>query len=444
MNRLPLDFVGTLIEALLIFILYMVTHGRRQEINLRPVRIVLFMLLFAVMNNLVGAFMPDGISSFVITLLGIGMVYGFLRANLLASVIIVISSMLIVKAVEIPVVLLAVVFTGKEVGVMVTDDALYTVLFGITKSLEVLIGYLLYRSRISFQKYRPFRREASLLSNLLIQSGLIALLVYISTSGAARNSDPVLYTVFSFGALLLLFAIGALDLAERERTVRMLGEYHVQENQIQQMKEAMAIIRREKHDFANHIATIQGIVSLKRSNALDLIGSYLEGVGIALQRTFRTFDTGNDYLDGLLALKHHRAQEQGITLQVDINAPFHLLSLPRMELISVVSNLVDNAFDSFDGISVEEPCIHVETCLKDGWFQLAVRDNGRQIPMEISERIFKEGFSTKNKADGERGYGLAITKRIVETGKGSIQVVSNAAETEFLILLPVEARQAAG
>lgn len=444
MSRLPLDFVGTLMEAVLIFFLYMVAHGRRQDLHLRPLRIVLFIFLFAVMNNLVGTYTPAGISSFLITLTAIGMVYGFLRANLLASVIIVFSSLLIVMAIEVPCVLLMVLFSGKGVEAVVADDNLYHILFAITKPLQVLVGYLLYRSRISFEKYRPFRQEASLLSNLLIESGLVGLIVYMSTSGATHSRDPLLYTAFSYGALVMLFVIGALDLVERDRTVRMLGEYHVQENQIKQMKEAMTIIRREKHDFANHIATIQGIVSLKRPNALEMAGSYLEGVGVALQRTFRTFDTGNDYLDGLLALKHHKAQEKGISLQVDIDASFSLLSLPRMDLISVVSNLVDNAFDSFEGVVVEAPRVQVETRMADGWFQLAVRDNGRPIPMEISERIFKEGFSTKNKSDGDRGYGLAITKRIIEAGKGSIQVVSNAVETEFLIGLPVQVQKENG
>ncbi len=443
MNRLPLDFVGTLMEALLIYFIYMVAHGRRHDHQVRPLRVVLFFLLFGTMNNLVGYFTPTGISSLLITVTAIGMVYGFLRANLLASVLIVVSSLILVMAIELPTVMVTVLLTGRTVEAVIAGDDTYVIVFAVAKTLQVIAGYLLYRSRISLERLRPFRREASLISNLLIQTCLVGLIVYIALSGSATGEHQTLYAVFSYGGILMLFAFGVLDLLERNRAVSIMADYQVKDTQIQQMKEATAVIRREKHDFANHIATIQGIVSMKRPNALDAIGAYLESVGIELQRTFRSFDTGNDYIDGLLALKHHKAQEQGIDLQVDVAAPFNLLRVPRTELISVVSNLVDNAFDSFAGMEVDGPVVQVETRLEGGQFLLFVRDNGKQIPMEISERIFQEGFSTKMKPEGERGYGLAITRRIIEQHRGTIQVVSSQRETEFQIVLPAVEKKAA-
>jgi len=443
MNRLPLDFVGTLMEALLIYFIFMVAHGRRHDHQVRPLRVILFFLLFATMNNLVGYFAPAGISSLLITVTAIGMVYGFLRANLLASVLIVVSSLILVMAIELPAVMVTVLITGRTVEEVIAGDDTYVIVFSVVKILQVLAGYLLYRSRLSLERLRPFRREASLVSNLLIQTCLVGLIVYIALSGTAAGENQALYAIFSYGGILMLFAIGVLDLMERNRAVELLADYQVKDNQIKQMKEATAVIRREKHDFANHIATIQGIVSLKRPNALEAIGAYLESVGVELQRTFRSFDTGNDYIDGLLGLKHHKAQEQGIDLQVDVVAPFSTLHFPRTELISVVSNLVDNAFDSFSDMEVDHPVVQVETRIEKDQFQLFVRDNGRQIPMEISERIFQEGFSTKMKAEGERGYGLAITRRIIEQHGGSIQVVSNPKETEFQIVLPVVGKKMA-
>ena len=441
MNRLPLDFVGTLMEALVVFFLYMVYYGKRQELRLRPFRHILFFFLFATMNNLVGHFFLDGISALVVALTAIGIVYGFLRAGLIPSVIIVISSMLIIIATEIPVLMATVFLTGKDIEAILEDDLLYALMFGVTKPLQVLIAYLLFRSKLSLQRFRMFHREAPLLANQLMQILLVSMVIILSTISAVDRETHVMYTVLSFSSVLILFALSLIDLHEREQTQQMLADYKIQATQIENMKQAMSVIRREKHDFSNHINTLRGIVGLRKENALESLAAYLEGISDDLHHSFRTFDTGDDYLDSLLALKYQLAQTRGVGLVVDIQAPFTALHMKRTEFISIMSNLIDNAFDAFDtfdSVQTAPPLVKITTQITDGAFVITISDNGKPVPMEISERIFEEGFSTKAKQEAERGYGLAITKRLVEQEKGTIQLTSNKWETAFQITLPVK------
>ena len=59
-------------------------------------------------------------------------------------------------------------------------------------------------------------------------------------------------------------------------------------------------------------------------------------------------------------------------------------------------------------------------------FCIEIPDNGDIIPEEVIKRIFEKGFSTKTKEKGDHGYGLYITKQLVEHNNGSISVESTS------------------
>ena len=71
---------------------------------------------------------------------------------------------------------------------------------------------------------------------------------------------------------------------------------------------------------------------------------------------------------------------------------------------------------------------------RDGWVELAVRDEGSGIPPEVLEKLFDPFFTTK--AAGT-GLGLAIAHRLVEAHGGRLRA-RNRAEggAEFTVVLP--------
>ncbi|WP_368076265.1 ATP-binding protein [uncultured Clostridium sp.] len=50
--------------------------------------------------------------------------------------------------------------------------------------------------------------------------------------------------------------------------------------------------------------------------------------------------------------------------------------------------------------------------------------------------MFDTGFTTKENQNKENGFGLSITKEIIERNNGSISVKSNDSFTEFKIKFP--------
>ena len=70
---------------------------------------------------------------------------------------------------------------------------------------------------------------------------------------------------------------------------------------------------------------------------------------------------------------------------------------------------------------------------------MTVEDNGPGIAPELQGRIFDRfarGDSSRQRASGSTGLGLAIAQAVVEAHGGSIAVASTPGATRFTVTLP--------
>jgi signal transduction histidine kinase len=65
---------------------------------------------------------------------------------------------------------------------------------------------------------------------------------------------------------------------------------------------------------------------------------------------------------------------------------------------------------------------------------LLIKDNGKGIPKEMQEKLFRPNFTTKTSG---MGLGLAIVKNIIESSGGTITYETKEDQgTTFIITLP--------
>jgi sensor histidine kinase regulating citrate/malate metabolism len=153
-----------------------------------------------------------------------------------------------------------------------------------------------------------------------------------------------------------------------------------------------------------------------------------------MNSSFKYLDTGNDYIDGLLSIKNSYAMKNNINFDVMIEEPFSSVKIRENELISIVSNLVDNAFEAFQLKSyIDDKKIFITTFKENKKFCIEIEDNGDIIPEDIQKKIFDKGFSTKTKESSDHGFGLFITKQLIEQNNGTISVESSPESTKFLV-----------
>jgi len=205
------------------------------------------------------------------------------------------------------------------------------------------------------------------------------------------------------------------------------------------MDEIISIIRQEKHDFANHINVIQALCCLEKPDTIESIKKYLFTLSNGIHSSFKYLYTGNDYIDAILSIKSNYAAINDIQFHVVINELFSTINIKQDELISIMSNLVDNAFEALKSKAVDEyKEIAITTYLKDKEFCIEVANNGDVIPLITVTKIFDRGYSTKTNKGKDHGYGLFITRQFVEHNNGVITVKSTEEKTRFLIRFKLE------
>jgi signal transduction histidine kinase len=152
----------------------------------------------------------------------------------------------------------------------------------------------------------------------------------------------------------------------------------------------------------------------------------------------------NRPVEEVFDLMASRAQEYGISLEMDLDKNLPDLWFDLEEIYRCLLNLVTNAIDACAevGSSGEKGVVVLRSFRPEGWaVEYQVVDNGCGMDEETRAKIFQSFFSTK----GSRGTGLGlmITKKIVDEHGGVIEVESQKAKgSKFSIRLPEREKSA--
>lgn len=306
------------------------------------------------------------------------------------------------------------------------------------KTLQIISVILIFKFNSYFVKLKLFEKEGRIFANLIIELGVFSIFMFCANFSIFNIKSIQIYNIFIFILYFTFLMVKFRSLREKEMLVNINNTYKVQKQQIKNMEEIISIIRQEKHDFANHINVIQGLCLLNKPNTVERINNYVKKISGTIHSSFRYLDTGNDYIDGMLSIKNNYAMKNNIDFKVIIDEPFSLIKIREDELISIISNLVDNAFEAFNKSDVENKEISIITFKEGMNFCIEIADNGDEIPEGIKTKIFEKGFSTKKEQKDGHGFGLYIIKQLVEKNNGSILLESTPKRTKFTVKFKME------
>jgi two-component system, OmpR family, sensor histidine kinase SenX3 len=131
------------------------------------------------------------------------------------------------------------------------------------------------------------------------------------------------------------------------------------------------------------------------------------------------------------------ADTVGIPLSVAPVATDLVVAGDRSQLVSAVTNLLDNA------VKYSEPGepVEVEATVAGGSICISVRDHGIGIPSRDLERIFERFYRVdraRSRATGGTGLGLSIVRHVAQAHGGDVTVVSTEGEgSTFLLRVPL-------
>lgn len=175
-------------------------------------------------------------------------------------------------------------------------------------------------------------------------------------------------------------------------------------------------LRAQNHEFMNRLHTIAGLIQLEEyDEALQFISDIAKvrsNVSSILTENIK--DTA---LSALLLSKYNKAEEYRIKLKIDENSRVTRLpeGMTSDEIVSVIGNLIENSIDEVENDGTGY--VHIKMYGDEQYLRIIVRDNGGGIPLEYREKIYEQGFSTK---EGQRGHGMYIVKKIIDEYSGTI------------------------
>ena len=133
-----------------------------------------------------------------------------------------------------------------------------------------------------------------------------------------------------------------------------------------------------------------------------------------------------------IAVLAAKAKMKSASIKLDIPGDLPKVGAYGGELNQVWSNLIENALDALP----EGGEVAVTARGEKDKVVVRIVDNGSGIPEDVLPRIFDPFFTTKPMGQGT-GLGLDISRRIVLSHEGTIDVDSKPGKTEFRIALPV-------
>jgi signal transduction histidine kinase len=134
---------------------------------------------------------------------------------------------------------------------------------------------------------------------------------------------------------------------------------------------------------------------------------------------------------------HAMMQEAGVHFDLRIDPKLEVIRSDRRKTRQIITNLLTNAIN-YCGRDKPNKTVVLEFRLDLDSCQISVEDSGIGIPQEHLESIFDE-FKRVSLSEVIKGagLGLAITKRLVEELKGTIEVDSEIGQgSRFVVTIP--------
>lgn len=198
--------------------------------------------------------------------------------------------------------------------------------------------------------------------------------------------------------------------------------------------------------IAEQLQTLLSDEKLDREMVAKLLGKIVELTGriAAIIKGLRMFsrNAGMDPLQkesvagilrSTLSFCEHKFKSEGIEVAVKYPDESIALDCRPTQISQVVLNLLNNARDAI--MTLPERWIRVDVESGVDHVEVSVTDSGPGIDAMLRAKIFQPFFTTKPVGLGT-GLGLSVSKGIIESHQGSLNLDTACGNTRFIIRLP--------
>jgi C4-dicarboxylate-specific signal transduction histidine kinase len=138
-------------------------------------------------------------------------------------------------------------------------------------------------------------------------------------------------------------------------------------------------------------------------------------------------------IEETLGICREKFKIHDIKIEVENSNPLFQVECREVQLVQVLLNLLNNAYDAIE--KLPEKWVKIEVKENPESVDISLTDSGGGLSQSIKDRIYEPFFTTKEVGKGT-GLGLSISKGIVELHKGKLWLDDKCKNTRFVISLP--------
>lgn len=235
----------------------------------------------------------------------------------------------------------------------------------------------------------------------------------------AQDLDQLKVILPVVNLITLLLSCSVLYLIKR------LGDFNRKEIELQFLQNHLSQIEKmhqtqqaKNHEHARHLQIIQSMLYLEEQEEAQ---NYINGLAQVNSNMEEFVYVGNYALTALLNTKQISAETKGIEFIFSCTCDLSNLPVSNWDLCSILGNLIDNAFEAV-ALNDFEKKVTLEIKYNNLLYKFFVYNNGPKLTEKEIKKIFSPGYSTKDTIG--RGYGLFLTKQLIDKYEGKISVFS--------------------
>ena len=295
-----------------------------------------------------------------------------------------------------------------------------TVAHFILLVIMIPVGIMLFRSdpaqRLLAAYYYDNKEPLfGILAGFLV---IYALLINVLAPEDTAYSNKKLEILLLIGVYVILNGVFIYNLYIKRRTEKELFKSHEYEDYLHELMDQM---KSREHEYKNHI---QHIISISEDDEIDdvrkRIHEYADQIVDQDSVTTKGAITDNIAASIFLYQAKKRAEDEEVHFEYYIDKPFPEYRIPEKDLVELVSNAINNAFEAASDLEPEKRSV----------FILFQKDHIEVINTMACLEDVEYGVSTKGR---ERGYGRLNMKRIAD--KYGIKLSTQIEENRFIVVM---------
>jgi len=217
-------------------------------------------------------------------------------------------------------------------------------------------------------------------------------------------------------------------------TLRDHTELRAVTGELDVVRELSDSLRAQNHESANRLHTMVSLIELGRvDEAVDFATEELQVAQLLTDRVVGA--VGDPVVEALLLGKSADAAERGVELQIEGSLPD--TDVAARDLVTVLGNLVDNAFDALAGTpatGVRRVRVTLGGSASD--VEITVEDSGPGLDDDAVAHALERGWTTKASGESGRGVGLALVAQVARRQGGDVEIgASELGGARFTVIL---------